>query len=481
MPRATDEENPRNVTARIVVTWALACVIASLLGGAASAQEGFGGARNNGLVRDQVRAGWVPRPEAFTVAGFLGEHHFPVREERCEGRFCVFAAMGHGRDRLRGDRSAYLLVEPISGFGEETFERPALDLSVVIDRSGSMSGWKLDAALEAARTLLGKLGDDDRIALVTFDDQPRLELPLTADRDAARAALDRIATGGSTNIHGGLEMGFAELRRRREGALRRVVLLTDERPNVGNTTRDGFLELIGRHASGGVDLSVIGVGLDLGAELAHHMSQLEGGSYHYLEGPEGAAALFEDLRRMVVPVATRLRFTVRPGRGLRVREVFGVAPERVVLHEDGSATFRASTVFWDSARSGAVVRLEETEAGAALNASATIDFAYVLPESARQVRGETPASHRATRPDAIAEFESPAHYRAYALVSFAALMEEALRRWHAGDHARGSATMARARAALDVDARILQDPQLAEERALADRILGEMRRDRRAK
>src|SRR5258706_9963036 len=94
----------------------LLVIACSTLAAQAWAQEGFGGARNNGLVREQVRAGYVPAPNAFTMEGFLAEHHFPVREERCaEGVLCVFAAMGHGIHRPTLTRSSYLLLEPVSG------------------------------------------------------------------------------------------------------------------------------------------------------------------------------------------------------------------------------------------------------------------------------------------------------------------------------------------------------------------------------
>lgn len=63
------------------------------------------------------------------------------------------------------------------------------------------------------------------------------------------------------------------------------------------------------------------------------------------------------------------------------------------------------------------------------------------------------------------------HYRAYALVSFAELLQASLRHWHYG---RSAEALRILRNALDIDARILDDPQLATERALADRLLSTM-------
>lgn len=454
---------------------------AAFAGPPAQAQDGFGGWSNHGLVRHQARAGYVPSPQAFQVEGLLAEHHFPAREQRCGSRFCVLTAMGHGLHRASGERSAYLIVEPVSGHDPARFARPDLDLVIVIDRSGSMEGWKLDAAKEAAQALTGQLTERDRVSVVTFDDRAELHLAPRRAGDAAALAeaIESVAIRGGTNLHAGLSLAFAQAEptasAQEAGRMQRVVLLTDERPNVGPTDAGSFLELVGANAARGVGLTIIGVGLDLGAELADRMAQVEGAAMHYLEGPESAEALFADLRRFVTPVAFGLQMRVEPGPGLRVAEVFGVPADRVTRHADGSATLRASTVFFDPVRRGAVVRLAPRTPGddAALRADATVRFSYRLPEGTRMA-GERGASHRALRADAIADFPSHGAYLAYALVSYAELLRRGLTAWEQGEEARAIAALRRARRFLQTDQRIADEPQLQDERDTVERILRNM-------
>src|SRR5689334_25414031 len=82
--------------------------------------------------------------------------------------------------------------------------RRPLDLVAAIDRSGSMAGEPLAAVLAAVDRLLRLLGPDDRIAVVTFDDEVDTVLPLLHhDPRSARHAVARIVSGGSTNLSGG--------------------------------------------------------------------------------------------------------------------------------------------------------------------------------------------------------------------------------------------------------------------------------------
>ena len=272
-----------------------------------------------------------------------------------------------------------------------------------------------------------------------------------------------------------MTMGYAQFGSA-EGRSQRVVLLTDERPNVGHTGRDSFMELIGAHAARQVGLTVIGVGLDLGAHLANAMAQIEGGAMHYLEGPESAEALFEDLRRFVSPVAFGLSVNVQPGDGLRVAEVYGVPDDRVTLHADGSATFRASTIFYDPVRSGAVVRFAPTRSGsdAALHADATIRFSYRLPETGERYRGQRRVSHRATNHDAVTDFPSTGTFLAYALVSYAEQFRAGLVAWEQDHQDRAIRHLELARHYLTFDQGITQEAQLDDERETVERVLAAM-------
>ena len=444
----------------------------------ASAQEGFGGARNAGLTRELAVRGYVPDPASFTVEGFLAEHDYPVRPERCDTEMCVFAAMGHGLHRPSLTRSAYLLVEPVSGIDPDRFERGSLNVAIVVDVSESMTGAKLGWAIAGAHMLVDRLGPSDSVSVVTFAETAQVLLPPQAvrNRSAVHTAIDTIHIEGGTNVHAGLTLGYDQVARSHSPARSdRVFLFTDEQPNIGFTDAGSFLELVGSNASRGVGITVVGVGLDLGADLASEMSQLEGGAYYYLSGERGLTELFgSGFAHHVTPVARRLRITVRPGPGLRVADVFGVPGDNVVMHPDGSATLRASTLFLDARRTGAVLRLEPTVRDGALRADAEIEYSYLATGAEEATVGAFGVRHRATSSTSLAEFSDLNHYRAYALVNYAQLLQAALAHWQAGRSQEATRVMRNARLGLDIDARTTEDPELDRERRLADRILGNM-------
>src|SRR4051794_26011060 len=139
-------------------------------------------------------------------------------------------------------------------------ERAPLDVVVVLDRSGSMSGAPLASVTAATAQLLRLAGPDDRIGVVAFDDEVELVLPL-AHHDAEQAARSvlRIDSRGSTNLSGGWLKGLEMLvGAPRPEALRRIIVLTDGHANAGITGADQLVPLIKSGYRQGITTSCIG-------------------------------------------------------------------------------------------------------------------------------------------------------------------------------------------------------------------------------
>lgn len=443
------------------------------------AQDGFGGAQDVGLARQLVEIGRVPGPEQFSVDGMLREHDFPIRKDRCPRDFCVLASAGRGLDRLTGQRSGYLFLEPVSGIDPERWERPPLNLAIVLDRSGSMDGWKIESARRAVDAIVDRLGPRDRLAIVVFDDNAQVlrRSASVVDRAGLHALVRTIGPGGATNIEAGLAYGFEEVARGAgtPGAIDRVLLLTDALPNVGSTDAGSFLELSGRYAARGIGLGVFGVGLDFDASLVRTVTQLPGGTAHTLTDAVAMQRLFgSDFGWIMTAVATDLVLEVDPGRDWRVAQVHGVPADRVVPLGQG-VVIRAGTVMLDGRRSGAVLRLEPATEDARVM-DVRVRWSYRDREG-RSVEPRTTRTRWAPRfPDALAEFEGVAQYRAYALVNLAQSLCGALVQWHSGDRDGAIRLLTAARNGIVQDTGILRDRELAVEAALAERLLGTMRR-----
>ncbi len=207
--------------------------------------------------------------------------------------------------------------------------RLPLALSVVIDRSGSMSGKPLQQAIAAAETLVNQLDGRDEVSVVVFDDRVKTVVdPMPADRhDAIRKLLRSIHPGGATNLHGGWVEGCGHVRAHAAGAgrvIRRVLLLTDGDANVGTTDPKALAKQAVEWAKRDISTTTLGFGRDFNEDLLLKMAEASGGNFYYIETPDDACQVFQIEGETLTSVAAQgLVLTLRPaaGSGVVVKEV----------------------------------------------------------------------------------------------------------------------------------------------------------------
>src|SRR5205823_2357672 len=135
-----------------------------------------------------------------------------------------------------GPTEMNIVVRVVPPTMRATGERPALNLALVLDRSGSMSGDKLIAAKAAAAYVIRALQRDDRVGVTIFDDKVETIAPSTTaqDKTALLLALEKVHCGSTTALHAGwVEGGLQAARHIDARRLNRVLLLTDGLANVG--------------------------------------------------------------------------------------------------------------------------------------------------------------------------------------------------------------------------------------------------------
>ena len=194
--------------------------------------------------------------------------------------------------------------------------RAEASLTFVIDTSGSMEQQgRLELVKDALRTLVRELHPDDTVAIVTFGDDARVIVGPTsaADRNELLDAIDRLHTGGSTNLEAGIRLGY-ELARESltENGIDRVILASDGVANVGLTDPEGILSRIRDDAAAGIELVSIGVGMgDYNDVLLEQLSNEGDGFYAYINDRSEAERLFvEDLTGSLQAVALDARAQV---------------------------------------------------------------------------------------------------------------------------------------------------------------------------
>ncbi|MCP3163786.1 vWA domain-containing protein [Myxococcus qinghaiensis] len=207
-------------------------------------------------------------------------------------------------------------------------KRRPVNLALVIDRSGSMSGYKLAQAKQAARHLVGLLRDEDRLAIVHYGSDVK-SLPsaqaTAAQRERMLQYVDGIWDDGGTNISAGLSAGRYQLSTAQEGfGVNRLILLSDGQPTEGITDDEGLTRQVRELRATGITVSAIGVGTDFNEDLMQGFAEYGAGAYGYLEDAGQLAALFQkDLQQASTTVARDVTLTFTLPTGTVLGEVLG--------------------------------------------------------------------------------------------------------------------------------------------------------------
>jgi Ca-activated chloride channel family protein len=200
--------------------------------------------------------------------------------------------------------------------------RPPVNLTLVIDRSGSMSGEKIQHAKAAAIEAVRRLGPDDVFALVTFDHEIETLVPATrvGDTRAIEARIRSIVARGNTAIYGGLTQGAAELRKHLEDRryTQRLVLLSDGLANNGPSTPDDFARLGASLGREGISVSTVGLGLGYNEDLMTRLARRSDGNTYFVASSRDLVAIFNsELGDVLNVVARRVVVTVEFPVGVR--------------------------------------------------------------------------------------------------------------------------------------------------------------------
>ena len=209
-------------------------------------------------------------------------------------------------------------------------KRAPMNLAVVLDRSGSMQGAKIEKARQAACVAVDHLDDNDYFSLVTFDNDTDVLLPperVGGDRhrDELKARIDRIRPGGGTAIYAGVSLGAAQVRRHLEKEfVNRVILLSDGLANVG-PSRTSDLAGLGRELRrDGLSVTTVGLGDDYNEDLMTALAEASSANYYYVRDAEKLPGIFaEELgaARSIVARSVTIRITVPAG--VRLKEIIG--------------------------------------------------------------------------------------------------------------------------------------------------------------
>ncbi|OQR80524.1 hypothetical protein ACHHYP_17492 [Achlya hypogyna] len=243
----------------------------------------------------------------------------------------VWTATEHRQIAAKSSTTTYVNYHIEAPACSEVERRP-IDLVVVLDKSGSMAGQKLELCKQTMQFLSRELSSSDRVALVSYDSHVTLNLPLTKMDQGGKALLSQrveaIHAGSCTNLSGGLIAGLDEVQEatRLDGEapnpVQSVLLLTDGLANEGIVNKTALIRYVEKMLSKNVSLFTFGYGSDHDADILRQLSDLGQGAYYFVQNIDGVSIAFADcLGGLLSVVAQNIKVDIIAAPGVSIAAV----------------------------------------------------------------------------------------------------------------------------------------------------------------
>jgi Ca-activated chloride channel homolog len=212
---------------------------------------------------------------------------------------------------------------------QSTAERSAshLNLTLVLDRSNSMHGTRLDRVKAAAFQIIDNLTPGDVLSVVAFSDRAAVLIPATKvkDKPALKAQVTMMAAFGGTEIYHGLNEGIKQNREFFDPKyVNHIILLTD-----GNTYGDEeqCLQLATNASVEGIGISAMGLGTDWNDDFLDTLASRTGGTSQFIRNVSEVAMFINNhVRHLSSTFAERMRLQIELAEGVTIDQMFKIAP-----------------------------------------------------------------------------------------------------------------------------------------------------------
>ncbi len=197
---------------------------------------------------------------------------------------------------LSGSKDKVYLRIDLEGFLlKKDEDRSAVNVALVIDRSGSMRGQRLEQAKKAAKLAVSFLNEDDIISIISYSDKAEIVVPATKamNRQDIKNKIDQLRSNGMTALYAGVKRGGQELEKFLEVQnVNRVILLSDGMANIGPRSPAALGALGTKLAEKGISVTTLGLGLGYNEDLMEKLALSSDGNHAFIEHSADLAKVF---------------------------------------------------------------------------------------------------------------------------------------------------------------------------------------------
>jgi len=210
---------------------------------------------------------------------------------------------------------------------------PPVNISLVIDRSGSMqSNNKLEKVKKALLKFIKGLRPEDYISIITYESEAKVVLPSQKVKEIGTLenTIESIVAAGSTNLYDGLILGYKEVKKQFNPSLtNKVILLTDGIANEGITDTEEIVKDSYAYNKEGIDVSTIGVGSDLNYSLLQQLANKGKGANHFIgDHKEDIIKVFDtELESILSAIGKQVYLEIEVPNDIKVNQIYGYEPE----------------------------------------------------------------------------------------------------------------------------------------------------------
>jgi len=224
-------------------------------------------------------------------------------------------------------QTTYLKIG-LTGFEMEEMRRRApVNIAIVVDKSGSMQGEKIRHAREAALMAVDRLGANDIVSVVAYDDMVSVLVPATraSDKQVIRDGIRRLEAGGRTALFAGVSKGAHEIRKFLDrNRVNRMILLSDGLANVGPDSPGALGDLGASLRKEGISVTTLGLGLGYNEDLMTQLAKKSDGNHAFVEHPHDLARIFDhEFGDVLSVVAQEVVIRIHCANGVRPIRVLG--------------------------------------------------------------------------------------------------------------------------------------------------------------